>query len=136
LPLYISDKQNLKFCHININSIQHKFGPLAEAMLKGIVDILSIQDTKLVSSFPVQQFKCEGFKLYRKDNTCNSGSLLLYVRNDFAQRRWTELEFDINNENGQLETICVEVFIKSEKWLIFSVYKQPIIKGIFSLREP
>ena len=131
LPLYISDKQNLKFCHININSIRHKFGPLAEVMQKGIIDILSVQETKLDSSFPDQQFKCEGFKIYRKDNKCNSGGLLLYVRNDLAQRRRTELEFDVNNENGRLETICVEVFIKSEKWLILSVYKQPVIKDIY-----
>jgi hypothetical protein len=90
-----------------------------------------VQETKLDSSFPDQQFKCEGFKIYRKDNTCNSGSLLLYVSNDLAQRRRTKLEFDVNNENGRLETICVEVFIKSEKWLILSVYKQPVIKDIY-----
>jgi len=56
---------------------------------------------------------------------------LLYARNDFAQIRRTEQNCDINNENGRLETICVEVFIKSEKWLIFSVYKQPVIKDIY-----
>ena len=45
--MYCADKQNLKFAHINVNSVGHKFGPLLEIMQNGIIDVLSIQECKL-----------------------------------------------------------------------------------------
>ena len=136
LPIYAANKDNLKFAHININSIRHKFIPLAETMQKGIIDVLSIQETKLDNSFPRQQFHCEDFKMYRKDYKCNAGGLLFYIRNDLTQRRRADLEFDQNHNNTRVESLCIEVYIKSEKWILCSVYKQPNMsdlnfKGIF-----
>ena len=121
IPFYKLDKENLKFAHININSVRHKYGPLCELLLNGILDVLSIQETKLDASFPDQQFKCDGFRCYRKDYTSNAGGIMLYVRNDLAQRRRRDLEFDCDDRNGRLECVCVEIYIRSEKWLYVTV---------------
>jgi exonuclease III len=128
IPFYVSDKNCLKFAHINVNSIRNKFGPLAEIMQKGIIDVMSIQESKLDMSFPLQQFYCNGFKMYRKDHAANAGGIILYIRNDLVQRRREDLEFDVDNEFGRLESICVETYVHSEKWLICSTYKQPKMK--------
>ena len=52
-----------------------------------LVDILSIQETKLDDSFIVSMYKC-----YRKDYKCNEGGLMVYVRNDMIQRRRHDIE--------------------------------------------
>ena len=128
IPLYVTDKQNLKFAHINVNSIRHKFGPLLEVMQKGIIDVLTIQECKIDSSFPTSQFYSPDFKMYRKDQSCTAGGLLLYVRNDLVRKRRSDLEFDVSNQTGRVETICIEVYIRSERWIICTVYKQPKLK--------
>ena len=50
----------------------------------------------------------------------------MYIRNDMPQFRRCDLErFSINNTNGRIEIIAVEVTMSKEKWLFSSVYKQP-----------
>ncbi len=131
IPLYISDKDNLKCAHLNVNSVRYKIGPLAQLLEKGLLDILSLQETKLDPSFPEHQFKLDGFKCHRKDYKCNAGGLMLYIRNDIAQRRRTDIEIDNDDNNGRIESVCVELYIRSQKWLLVSMYKQPVVKDKF-----
>ena len=44
---YIKNRNNLKCANININSIRYKFSPLADVLQRAMIDILSIQETKL-----------------------------------------------------------------------------------------
>ena len=133
VSFYKNNLKNLKIGHLNINSIRHKFQPLAQALNKGMLDILSIQESKLDNSFPMAQFSINGYKCYRKDVTCNCGGLLIYVRSDLPQRRLQELEMDYLNDDGRLETIVIEVMLNSEKWLLCSIYKQPKLKNTIFL---
>ena len=121
--------KNLKLGHLNINSLRYKFQPIVCALNKGLLDILSIQETKLDTSFPMAQFVIDGYKCYRKDVNCNKGGLIIYVRSDIPQKRLNDLEVDINNENGRVETMAVEVILNSEKWVLYSMYKQPKVKN-------
>ena len=125
LPFYKANVNNLKIAHVNINSLRHKFQPLVEVMNKGMLDILSIQETKLDVSFPVAQFSINGYKCYRKDVTCNAGGLIVYVRSDLRQRRLDQLEADYNHIDGRLETLAIEIQLNAEKLIFFSMYKQP-----------
>ena len=52
---------------LNINSLPNKFDELKEVIGRNL-DILTIQETKLDSSFPLQQFVIEGYSApYRLD---------------------------------------------------------------------
>ncbi len=62
IPFYRANKYNVKFAHININSVRHKFDPLAEALAGNLVDMLMVQESKLDESFPPSQFTVLGFK--------------------------------------------------------------------------
>ena len=58
---------------LNINSLAPKFEQLKEVIGNNI-DILTIQETKLDSSFPVSQFLIDGYsEPYRLDRNRNGG---------------------------------------------------------------
>ena len=89
-PCFISDSQRKEFdslnevrklnlirliiADININSIRNKFEML-KATITDKTDILLISETKLDSSFPVNQFLVDGFTPYRLDRNANGGVL-------------------------------------------------------------
>ena len=54
-------------------------------LIQNNVDVLTVAETKLDDSFPIDQFLLNGFKRpYRLDVSCNSGGLLTYVNSDIA----------------------------------------------------
>ena len=128
VPFYLKFSKNIKFAHLNINSVRHKFMPLSSILNKSMIDILSIQETKLDDSFPLAQFAVPGYCQYRKDCRSNSGGLLLFIRDDIPQRRLMSFEVDVNTP-GRIETIAVEIILNKEKWNICSMYKQPKVKN-------
>ena len=72
---------------LDINSFAPKFEQLREIIGKNL-DILTIQETKLDSSFPTQQFSLEGFSApYRLDRNRNGGGVLIYVREDIPSKQ-------------------------------------------------
>ena len=50
-------------CYININSICYKFDELKVILLKKLVDILIIAETKIDDSFNDNLFQAEGYKM-------------------------------------------------------------------------
>ena len=72
--------KNIIFSYININSIRNKFENLCD-IVGNNVDVLSIAETKLDSSFPNAQFLLPGFhKPLRLDIIHRSGGLLVYIK--------------------------------------------------------
>ena len=127
MGFYTKNIKNLKIGHVNINSIRHKFLPLEEVLKKNVLDILIIQETKLDNSFPVAQFLVDEFVMYRNDFRNDSGGLMMFVRGDLPQRRRNELEVN-TCQSGRIESIAVEITTQDKKWLLFNMYKQPIVK--------
>ena len=71
---------------ININSIRNKFDNLMAAV-SGNIDILLITETKIDSTFPVNQFYLNGYNVpYRNDRNTNGGGILVYIRDDIRSR--------------------------------------------------
>ena len=69
----IKHPQKVCLSPININSIRNKLDSLFE-FTYGLVDFLTVSETKLDSSFPIGQFNLPGFRtLYRKDLLGKSG---------------------------------------------------------------
>ena len=128
LPFYINNKDNLKFANVNINSVRHKFPPLAEVLGRSMIDILSIQETKLDDNFPDSQFSVLGYQLHRKDHKNNSGGLMMLIRDDLPQQRREDLE-NVQATSCRIELMVIEIMIYNEKWLMLNLYKQPKVKN-------
>ena len=90
-------------------------------LVSTLVDVLTISETKLDSSFPKEQFHLPNFKApYRLDISCNSGGLLTFVRSDIPSRRLLEFSFP-----DDIQIVPIELTLKRQKWLLFNVYKPP-----------
>ena len=60
---------------LNINSLQNKFDEVRLWLATNTFDILTIQGTKIDSTFPGSQFHVEGFKFYRRDRVKGGGGI-------------------------------------------------------------
>ena len=103
---------------LNINSLAPKFEQLREVIGKNI-DILTIQETKLDSSFPVGQFLIDGYsEPYRLDRNRNGGGVMIYVREDIPSRLLSKHTF-----TKAIEGLFVEVNLRKSKLLFFGSYR-------------
>ena len=60
-PLRCKFPRNIIISYLNINSIRNKFDALG-SFVGNLIDVLTISETKLDSSFPTAQFQINGFK--------------------------------------------------------------------------
>ena len=78
--LRIENPLNLIFSYLNINSTRNKFSNLQQVICDR-VDILTIAETKIDSSFPTAQFRVANYHTpYRSDISNKSGDILAYIR--------------------------------------------------------
>ena len=102
---------------ININSIRNKFDHLMAAV-SGNIDILLITETKIDSTFPINQFYFNGYNVpYRNDRNTNGGGILVYIRDDIRSRI-TECE----NLPSSFEGLVIELSFNLKKWLLICSY--------------
>ena len=127
-PFFIQNRKKLKCIHLNINSVRYKIAPLADILTKSMIDILSLQETKLDDSFPHGQYSVTGSRLHRKDHVINSGGLMMLIRDDIPQQRRLDLEH-LEPCPGRIEIMSVEIILRNKKWVLFSLYKQPQVKN-------
>ena len=70
------------FSHLNINSIKNEFKDLQQVTCDS-VDILTIAETKIGSSFPTAQFRFANYHTpYRLDIIDKSGGILVYMKSN------------------------------------------------------
>ena len=70
---------NPVLAYINVNSIRNKLSDLF-SIIDSNVEIVTIAETKLDSSFPSAQFIVDGYSApYRKDRNANGGGLLVNI---------------------------------------------------------
>ena len=71
---------NLNFCYLNINLVTNKITDL-QTIINGKVEIASIAETKLDTSFPSAQFTLERYHTpFSIDIYNKSGGILIYVK--------------------------------------------------------
>ena len=105
---------------ININSVRNKFEKFSH-MMKGMLDIIVIAETKLDSSFPSNQFTISGFKSpIRLDITSNSGGILVYIKEDILPKKIEDRDIP-----RDIQTILIEINIRKQKWLLLPIYRNP-----------
>ena len=87
--------KNYIFSYININSIRNKFENLCY-IVGNNVDVLSIVETKLDSSFPNAQSLLSGFhEPLRLDISHRSGVLLVYIKASLPSKILTKFKLSI-----------------------------------------
>ena len=103
---------------LNINSLPNKFDQLKEVIGKHL-DIIIIQETKLDSSFPPQQFIIEGYsEPYRVDRNREGGGVLVYVREDIPSKILCKHHF-----TKYVEGMFIEINLRKTKLLLFGGYR-------------
>ena len=81
--------------------------------------LLTIQETKLDSSFPTQQFSLDGFSApYRLDRNREGGGVLIYVREDIPSKELSKHTFTKN-----VEGMFIEINLRKTKLLFFGGYR-------------
>ena len=77
-------------------------------------------ETKVDKSFPNQQFKINGYKLFRKDRDKFGGGLMFYV-NEQIPSKVPSLE----SIPMDIELILLEFTVKNQRWLCVGIYRPP-----------
>ena len=114
----IKNVNNVIIGTLNINSLAPKFEELKEIIGKNL-DILTIQETKLDSSFPKQQFSLDGYSApYRMDRNREGGGVLIYVREDIPSKELSKHTFTKN-----VEGMFIEINLRKTKLLFFGGYR-------------
>ena len=110
--------KNITVGHLNINSIRNKIDNLRD-LVKTNLDVLTISETKIDSSFPIKQFFLDGSKKpYRLDVSERSGGLLVYINENIPSRKLTKMKIP-----SDIQLIPVEINLKKQKWLLLSIYR-------------
>ena len=103
---------------LNINSLAPKFEQLRE-VIGNHLDILTIQETKLDSSFPISQFLIDGYSVpYRLDRNRDGGGVMIYVREDIPSKLLSKHTF-----TETIEGLFIEVNLRKTKLLFFGSYR-------------
>ena len=110
--LELKNDHRLVIGNLNINSIITKFDNL-KLIIQDKIYILVITETKIDSTFPLNQFAIQGYSQpYRFDGNRNGGGVFIYVREDIPSR-----ELKIHNTAEDIEIIFIEINLIKTKWL-------------------
>ena len=106
----LKNPNRLICAHLNINSVRNKFD-LLSGIIKSIIDILMISETKLDSPFPNGQFQIQGYsEPYRLDRNRNGGRILVFTREDIPAK--------LIDSQIKIEGFFIELNLRRKKWLL------------------
>ena len=112
-----------------INSLPNKFEDL-KILVKGKVDIIVINESKLDHTFPDSSFHISGYnKTFRKDRNRNGGGIFVFIRDDIPCK---ELQVNFFNE---FEVLFVEINLSHTKWLFAACCHPPSKKDDLFFRK-
>ena len=114
----IEHAKNTIICHLNINSIRNKFRALDEIVRA--FDIFLISESKLVKTFPINQFSIRTYKVFRRDRTRFGGSLILYISKNIPSEPLND-----HPVFSDLELMTFELHQSKCKWLLLRIDKPP-----------
>ena len=106
--------------YLNINSVRNKFFSIPH-LIDNNIDIFTIAETKLDSSFPDSQSLMPGMrKPFRPDVTSRKGGLLVFVNNDIPCKYLRNFHLP-----RDIQAIPIEINLKQRKLLAVSIYRPP-----------
>ncbi|XP_068728844.1 uncharacterized protein [Montipora capricornis] len=111
-------KSNIKFGHLNINSVHNKMDEVRDMLIRNMFDILFKAETKIDSTYSNDLFGQSGYRLIRQDRKKGGGGLMAFVREDLKAYRQRKLEPD------QVESICLDVIdSRKSRFIICACYR-------------
>ena len=89
---------------------------------------MTIQETKIDSTFPSSQFHVEGFNFYRRDRVKGGGGILVYIRDNIAASR--------KKLRGKcVESMLFDMKIGQRQFAYITAYKPPSVDNNTFKRE-
>ena len=111
--------KNVVLGHLNVSSLRKKFVAVEE-LIKKKTDVCLISEAKVDESFPNQQFKINGYKMFRKDRDRFRGGLMFYVNEQICSK-----VLSLDSIPVDIELILLEFTVKNERWLCLGIYRPP-----------
>ena len=89
---------------------------------------MTIQETKIDSTFPSSQFHVEGFNFYRRDRVKGGGGIVVYIRDNIAASR--------KKLRGKcVESMLFDMKIGQRQFAYITAYKPPSVDNNTFKRE-
>ena len=101
---------------VSFHLLGNKFDFLVDS-LNNYIDILLIVETKLDDSFPMNQFRIDGFQLYYLDRCSHGGGLILYIRDNIPAKELKQYKLP-----NVIEAIIIEINLWKRKWMLCGNY--------------
>ena len=101
-----------------MNLFRNKF-VFVEDMIK-LFDVLLVSESKLDHTFPSNQFRINGYIIFRLDRNLFGGGLILYINENSPCK---PLQEHIHLPN--FEIFGTEFYQNNQKWLLLGLYKPP-----------
>ena len=79
-----------------------------------------ISETKVDESFRNEQFKINGYKMFRKDRDRFRGGLMFYVNEQIPSK-----VLSLESIPMDIKLILLEFTVKNQRWLCVSLYRPP-----------
>ena len=70
----------LKLCYINAQSLVNKFDEFILKFEKSVIDVICVSESWFMPALKDDQFKLNGFKLFRADRMSRGGGSAIYIR--------------------------------------------------------
>ena len=114
----LDNANNTMIGHLNINSFRNKF-VFIEDIIK-LFDVFLVSESKLDHTFPSNQFRINGYKIFRLDRNRFGGGLILYINENIPCKQLQE-----HIHLPKFEVIAIEFYQNNQKWLLLGLYKPP-----------
>ena len=112
----LDNANNIVIAHLNINSFRNKL-VFVEDIMK-LFDLVS--ESKLDHTFSSNQFRINGYRIFRLDRNRFGGGLILYINENVPCK---PLQEHVPLPN--FEVIAIEFYQNNQKWLLLGLYKPP-----------
>ena len=100
-------KSDFKIMLLNINSIINKLCIFNELIMKGNLDIIIFQETKIGDFISHDLFKFNGYNTLRRDRSSNGGGIIVLIKDVY------KLEYFYQDDS--FETIIFSIFFQKHK---------------------
>ena len=114
----LDNANNTIIGHLNINSFRNKFVFVEDIMT--LFDVFLVSESKLDHTFPSNQFRINGYKIFRLDRNRFGGGLILYINENIPCKPLQE-----HIHLPKFEVIAIEFYQNNQKWLLLGLYKPP-----------
>ena len=85
-----------------------------------LFNVFLVSESKLDHAFPSDQFRINGYKIFRLDRNRFGGGLILYTNENIPCK---PLQEHVHLQN--FEVIAIEFYQNNQKWLPLGLYKPP-----------